>query len=331
MSNARTQRSCLVTGGAGFIGSHLVESLLARGDDVVIIDNLSTGRRENLRAAGASNLRFIEGPVSERLRECSVGQFDQIYHLAAAVGVRLVIEKPVHTIETNVHETSAILHFAAESSTPMLLASTSEVYGKGMKTPFSEEDDVVYGPTTLSRWSYACSKAIDEYLALAFHREQQLPVRIARFFNTVGPRQVGEYGMVLPRFVKAALDGQPLEVHGDGLQTRCFCDVRDVVRILPVLMETDVCAGRVFNVGHDEPISILDLARLVCSTLGSASPVTIVPYEAAFGEGFDDLRVRQPDLRRLRAATEFEPRLSLEQTILDLAAHIEHERTVSVS
>ena len=328
MTSVGRQRAILVTGGAGFIGSHLVESLLARGDHVTVIDNLSTGRLSNLDAAhaterssdGKPRLRVIVRTVSDALPTLDPREFDEIYHLAAAVGVRLVIEEPIRTIETNVHESSAILRFAAEGRVPLLLASTSEVYGKSAKTPFSEDDDVTYGPTTLSRWSYACSKAIDEYLALAYHAQHRLPVTIVRFFNTVGPRQVGRYGMVLPRFVKAALRGEPLEVHGDGSQSRCFCDVRDTVPALIRLTADGQHAGRVFNIGRDTPISIRSLAETVLKTLGRDAPLRFVPYEEAFVAGFDDLLVRQPDLRRIRAAVGFSPSISLEQTIRDIAA-----------
>lgn len=319
MRSGSTERICLVTGGAGFIGSHLVERLVARGDRVVIVDNLSTGRLSNLESVDQSRIRFIQRNVSEAVAGFVPGEFEEIYHLAAAVGVRLVIQQPIRTIETNVLETSALLQFASQTSTPTLLASTSEVYGKGSKTPFSEDDDVVYGPTTLSRWSYACSKAIDEYLALAHHRQHQLPIVIVRFFNTVGPRQVGEYGMVLPRFVEAALAGRPLEVHGDGRQSRCFCDVRDVVAVLPAMLTNSQCSGRVFNLGSDSSIQIRALAELVRETLGSSSPVSLVPYEKAFGAGFDDLRDRRPDLTRIREAVGFQPSIPLVQTIRDLA------------
>lgn len=316
MKPART----LVTGGAGFIGSHLVDRLVARGDAVTVIDDLSTGRRANLAGADASHVTLCEGTVADVLPSLDPASFDAIYHLAAAVGVRLVIAEPVRTIETNIHETSAVLRFAAERGVPTLLASTSEVYGKSERTPFREDDDVVYGPTIYSRWSYACSKAIDEYLALAHHRTGRVPVVVARFFNTVGPRQVGRYGMVLPRFVAAARAGETLHVHGDGRQTRCFCDVRDVVELLPRMLATPACLGGIFNVGRDEPIAILDLARLVCETLGSASDIELVPYEQAFGPGFDDLRDRVPDLARIRAATGFAPRIPLRRTITDVAA-----------
>ncbi|MHC5022311.1 MAG: NAD-dependent epimerase/dehydratase family protein [Planctomycetota bacterium] len=321
--SAASSRSCLVTGGAGFIGSHLVAHLAARGDRVTVVDDCSTGRRENLDGVDPARLTVLEATVSEALPRFEPGAFDEIYHLAAAVGVRLVIEQPVHTIETNVHETSALLNYAVTGGTPTLIASTSEVYGKSEKTPFAEDDDVVYGPTTLSRWSYACSKAIDEYLALACHRRHGLPVVIMRFFNTVGPGQLGRYGMVLPRFIQAALAGEPLQVYGDGRQTRCFCDVRDVVKTLPRMLVEPTCAGRVFNIGRDEPISIEALARRVIEVLGSPSTIVHVPYEQAFGEGFDDLRERRPDLTRIRAAVGFEPSIPLEQTIRDIAADLQ--------
>ena len=241
------ERVCLVTGGAGLIGSHLAEHLVRRGDRVIVIDDLSTGRRSNLAGLDASRLTFIEGKTSEALEKLDPRQVDEVYHLAAAVGVRLVISRPIGTIETNVHETSAALEFAAVAGRPILIASTSEVYGKSAQLPFSEADDVVYGPPSQPRWAYACSKAIDEFLALAHHRENGLPVVVVRFFNIVGPRQVGEYGMVLPRFVAAALAGAPIEVYGDGNQTRCFCDVRDLVGVLPRLLAEPACAGNVYN------------------------------------------------------------------------------------
>ena len=317
----------LITGGAGFIGSHLSELLLDAGHSVTVVVNFSTGRRANPGivtsvASRRERYRVIEGEVSEIMPRLDPADYDCIYHLAAAVGVRLVVEKPIHTIETNIHETSVLLRFAAERRTPILIASTSEVYGKGVRVPMREDDDVVYGSTSFSRWCYACSKAIDEYLALAYHREQELPAVIVRFFNTVGPRQIGDYGMVLPRFVRAALDGQDLEVHGDGRQSRCFCDVRDVVQALPRLLGTPACAGRVFNLGRDQSISVKALAELVISTLGSRSGIRMVPYDQAFSAGFDDLAVRQPDLTRIREAIGFAPTISLEQTIRDLAAEL---------
>ena len=315
-------RHCLVTGGAGFIGSHLVERLVARGDRVTVVDNLSTGSARNLADVDPDRHTLMRGSVSEVLPKLKPGEYDLIFHLAAAVGVRLVIERPIHTIETNVQETVVVLDFAAEAATSLLLASTSEVYGKSTKTPFAEDDDVVYGPTIYNRWSYACSKAIDEYLALAYHRQRGLPVTVVRFFNTVGPRQVGEYGMVLPRFVTAALAGAPIEVYGDGAQTRCFCDVRDVVGVLPDLASNPETYGRVVNLGDDQPISIMDLATLVRDTLGSDSPIDLIPYDTAFGEGFDDLRDRRPCLKRLREMTGFAPTHDLVRTIRDLAEAI---------
>jgi len=316
---APTSRVCLVTGGAGFIGSHLVERLTGRGDHVIVVDDLSTGRRANLDRVDPARLEFHRGKVVDVLDRLDPPSVSEIYHLAAAVGVRLVIERPIGTIETNVHETSAVLEFATRGDTPILIASTSEVYGKSAKLPYAETDDVVYGPPTEPRWAYACSKAIDEFLALAHHLENRLPVVVVRFFNVVGPRQVGAYGMVLPRFVAAALAGRPLEVYGDGRQTRCFCDVRDVVGVLPRLLADPRCVGQVFNVGHDRSIAIGDLAELVRATLGCAAPIVNVPYERAFGRGFDDLRDRSPDLTRLREVTGFQPRISLEQTVRDLA------------
>lgn len=330
MPGETSNRASLVTGGAGLIGSHLVEWLQRRGDRVTVIDDFSTGRRSNLAAADPDRLHLVEATVSEALPRLDPGAFDEIYHLAAAVGVRLVIEEPIRTIETNVLETSALLRFATAGSTRMLLASTSEVYGKGTKTPFAEDDDVVYGPSIYSRWSYACSKAIDEYLALAHHRRHGLPVTIVRLFNTVGPRQVGQWGMVLPRFVEAAMRGRPLEVYGDGRQTRCFCDVRDVVTMLTRLLGEPSSAGRVVNVGNDVPISIRALAEMVRSTLGSDAPIIDVPYDEAFGEGFDDLRDRRPDLARLRQLIEVPPLIPLEQTIRDLAEAWQIEQSSSV-
>lgn len=318
-------RRVLVTGGAGFIGSHLTERLLARGDAVTVVDDLSTGRRSNLPSAHAG-LRFIEADLGEALRAFGRGEmFDEIYHLAAAVGVKLVMSEPIRSVETNIEQTSALLRFAAATRTPTLIASSSEVYGKSSKSPFSEEDDAVYGPTTVGRWSYACSKAIDEYLALAYHRQRGVPTVIVRFFNTVGPRQVGDYGMVLPRFVEAALQGTALTVYGEGTATRCFCDVRDVVELLPRLMAVESaerCRGRVFNVGSDKPVSIRELADRVIRVTGSASIVRFIPYREAYPEGFEDLQQRQPDLRRLRGAVAFEPKIPLEQTIRDVASFI---------
>lgn len=328
-SRRSSARHTLVTGGAGFIGSHLVERLCSRGDRVTVIDDLSTGRPSNLNAVldAAPGVRLIRARVGDALPQLNDEPIDEVYHLAAAVGVQLVVREPIRCVDTNVEETSILLRFAARARTsdgrvgvPTLLASSSEIYGKSAKTPFSEEDDVTYGPTTVGRWSYAMTKAIDEYLGLAYHAQHGLPVVITRFFNTVGPRQVGDYGMVLPRFVRAALAGEALDVHGDGKQSRCFCDVRDVVESLPRLLGAQACWGRVFNVGSDEPISIGSLAELVIRTLSSRSTVRLVPYSQAFSSGFEDLRARVPDLRRVREAIGFVPRIPLTQTIRDVAS-----------
>lgn len=327
----RQPRRTLVTGGAGFIGSHLVERLLARGDDVTVVDDLSTGRDGNLRharalaAAGPGRLRVRQGDLAAALPAlASEEPFAEIYHLAAAVGVDLVMREPVRAIEVNVEQTAGLLRFAraahdAGAGTALLLTSSSEVYGKPTRRVFSEDDDVVYGPTPVTRWSYACAKALDEYLALG-HARDGLPVVIARLFNTVGPRQVGRYGMVLPRFVAAAARGETLRVFGDGSQTRCFCDVRDVAAALPRLLAEPACRGRVFNVGSDEPTSIADLARLVIRVLKSPSAVELVPYDRAYPAGYEDLQHRRPDLSRVRAAVGFEPSVPLERTIADIAS-----------
>ncbi len=326
-STARAPARTLVTGGAGFIGSHLCDRLLAAGREVVVIDNLSTGRRSNLPGEH-DRLTFIEADLGSLVGEIGargeLGAFDEIYHLAAAVGVQLVMEKPVESIETNVTLTAELLKASLTSGPDgapgrVLIASSSEVYGKGVGEVFSEEDDVVYGPTTVTRWSYAASKALDEHLALAYFRQSKLPVVIARFFNTVGPRQIGTYGMVLPRFVDAALQNKPLKVFGEGTQSRCFCDVRDVVSVLPELLARPNCFGRVFNIGSDHPITINELAQAVIDTLKSRSSVEHVPYSEAYPAGFEDLRRRRPDLTRLREAVGFEARVPLEQTIQDLA------------
>lgn len=319
-------RNILISGGAGFIGSHLADLLLARGDSVTVVDDLSTGRRHNLPERH-ERLRFIEADLGDMLRVLGPGErFDQIYHLAAAVGVRLVMEDPIRTIETNVELTSAVLRFALErrrdacpSGIPTLIASTSEVYGKGTRVPFGEDDDVVYGPTTMSRWSYAYSKAIDEHLALAYHAKHGLPTVVVRLFNTVGPRQVGTYGMVIPRFIGAALAGRPLEVHGDGSQSRCFCHVSDVVRAMPDLLDRPACLGRVFNLGSDQGVTIRALADLVLRATGSSSPVRLVPYHEAYPAGFEDLRERRPDLARIREAIGFRPTIPLDRIVAEMA------------
>lgn len=309
-----------MTGGAGFIGSHLVDRLLAEGESVVVIDDLSTGSLLNLSGARSNpRFTFVESKVS------NLGNLDAllagasyVFHLAAAVGVELVMTSPIRTIETNLGETEAVLAAAAVSKVPVLLASTSEVYGKSAKPVFSEEDDLLIGPPTLGRWSYACSKLMDEFLALAYMRERQLPVTIVRFFNTVGPRQSGAYGMVLPRFVEAAKRGLPLKVYGNGSQTRCFCHVRDAVEALIRLKSKPEAAGTVINVGNDQAVTILELAGQVVRLAGSDSKIELISYTTAFGSGFEDMLHRRPSLTRLETTTGFRPTTKLEKIIADL-------------
>lgn len=307
----------LITGGAGFIGSHLVERLLADGKRVVVIDDLSTGSLDNLRAAATHpKLRVVQSKVSA-CGELSplVAAAESIYHLAAAVGVELVVKSPVHTIETNLRETEVLLRAAAAHRVPVLLTSTSEVYGKSQKEGFSEDDDLIIGPPTQSRWSYACSKLLDEFLALAYAQEQGLPVTIVRLFNTVGPRQTGRYGMVLPRFIAAARRGESLKVFGDGLQTRCFCAVTDCVEALVLLQGCPAAPGQIFNVGGTEEISIGELAQAVIRELGSSSAIQLIPYGEAYAPGFEDMRRRKPIVEKLVRVTGFRPATSLREII----------------
>ena len=318
---SRITHHVLVTGGAGFIGAHLVERLLADGEAVVVIDDLSTGSRDNLRGvAGHKNLRVIESTVSgcAELAELAAGA-KAIYHLAAAVGVDLVVKSPLHTLHTNLHETEVILKIAADHGVPLLLTSSSEVYGKSEKAEFSETDDLLIGPPGQSRWGYACSKLVDEFLALAYGRERGLPVVVVRLFNTVGPRQTGRYGMVLPRFIAAAQRGEPVKVFGDGLQSRCFCLVTDTVEALIRLQNCPAARGEVFNIGGAEEISIRDLARRVIETLGSKSVIESVPYAEAYAPGFDDMRRRKPNVEKLAATTGFRPATTLRDIILQTA------------
>lgn len=312
-----SRRHVLVTGGAGFVGSHLVERLLAEGRRVVVIDDVSTGRLENL--APVRNDPRLETIVA-RVSQCPgldtlVGEAELVFHLAAAVGVDLVVRSPVGTIRNNLAETEAILRAAAIGRTPLLFTSTSEVYGKSQREVFDEADDLLIGPPHLGRWSYACSKLMDEFLALAYAREHGVPVIIVRLFNTVGPRQTGRYGMVLPRFVAAARAGQPLRVFGSGLQTRCFCLVHDTVEALLRLPRQPAAIGEVFNVGNDEEIAIADLARRVIAELGSASTLESVPYEQAYAPGFEDMLRRRPSLAKLERVTGFRPRTPLRRII----------------
>lgn len=307
----------LVTGGAGFVGSHLCERLLADGHSVVILDDLSTGREENIRhLLNQPRVQFVRDTVENELTvNTLLGSCDRVYHLASAVGVQLIVDEPVRTIKTIIRGTEVVLEAAYRFNRPVLITSSSEVYGKGSRVPFSEDDDVVVGPTRHSRWCYAYAKGIDEFLGLAYHKQFGLPVVVVRLFNTVGPRQVGMYGMVLPRFVQAALKGQPLQVYGDGKQTRCFCHVTDVVAALAQLMNRPEAAGQVFNIGSDEEISINDLARRVIALAESKSPVEHLSYEQAYGQQFDDLPRRVPKLDKVRQVVDFKPRMNLDQII----------------
>jgi nucleoside-diphosphate-sugar epimerase len=317
----------LITGGAGFIGSHLTEKLLSLGHDVTCIDDLSTGSAENLSAVREHpNLLFNADTIFNRsVTSRLVSEADVVFHLAAAVGVKRIVDYPVQTIETNVEGTEIVLDAAAKNGTRVFLASTSEVYGKSTKIPFSETDDLVLGSTYNSRWAYACSKAIDEFLALAYHRERGLPVTIARFFNTVGPRQTGRYGMVLPTLVRQALLNQPLTVYGTGNQSRCFGHVSDVVDGLMLLLDCDRAKGEIFNLGNTEEVTIEDLAHKVIAACDSTSEIVHTPYSEAYGPGFEDMFRRVPDITKAREWLGYEPRHALDDIIRSV---VEHERSV---
>jgi UDP-glucose 4-epimerase len=317
----------LITGGAGFIGSHLAEHLIAQGHHVVVLDDLSTGQMANLAAlVDHPCFRYRIGSVTdEPLVAEMVDLADVTVHLAAAVGVRLIVERPVHTIETNVHGTEVVLACAAKKGKQVVLASTSEVYGKGTKVPFSEDDDLQLGATRHSRWAYACSKALDEWLALAYASERGVPVVICRLFNTVGPRQTGRYGMVLPTFVAQALRSKPITVYGSGEQTRCFAHVGDVVQCIARLMATPAAIGQVFNVGTDREVTINHLAERVRHLTKSASPIVHVPYDQAYTKGFEDMQRRVPDCSKLARTIGFTPTTPLDRIITDV---IEDHRTL---
>ena len=312
----------LITGGAGFIGSHLAETLLARGDSVTVIDDLSTGSFANIEhLTGNPRFRFaIESITNEVVLDRLASECNVIYHLAAAVGVQLIIQQPVHTIETNVMGTEAVFKAALRYRAKVLVASTSEVYGKSGRVPFAEDDDITLGPTSRNRWAYAATKMVDEFLALAYHREHGLPVVIFRLFNTVGPRQTGRYGMVIPRFVRQALAGEPLTVYGDGSQSRCFCNVSDSVRAIAGLAEAPEAVGRVFNIGSTEEVTILELAR---RTLALASDgddnwqqqIRFISYEDAYALGFEDMQRRVPDISRIGQTIGWSPRIPLDTTL----------------
>jgi UDP-glucose 4-epimerase len=307
----------LITGGAGFIGSHLAEALLAQGHSVTAVDNLSTGRYANIETlADDPKFQFVyETITNETVMDRLASTSDVIFHLAAAVGVELIVKDPVQTMETNIEGSEVVLRLARRYRRKVLLASTSEVYGKSAAIPFREDADRVMGPTSKSRWSYAESKAIDEFLGLAYHKQFGLPVVICRFFNTVGPRQTGTYGMVIPRLVQQALANKPLTVYGDGQQTRCFCNVRDTVRAVIDLAATPKAVGEIFNVGSQEEITIAALAERIRARTGSSSPLVKVPYDEAYEKGFEDMQRRVPSIDKVRAAIEWEPTFSLDETL----------------
>ena len=310
----------LITGGAGFIGSHLAEELLRRGHEVFVLDDLSTGSINNIRHLKTHD-RFhytIDTVMNRQLTAELIDAADIVYHLAAAVGVKLIVESPVRTIETNIQATEIVLSLANKKKRPVFVASTSEVYGKSSDIPFREDGDLVMGATTKGRWSYACSKAIDEFLTIAYWKERKLPTVVARLFNTVGPRQTGQYGMVVPNFVRQALAGHPITVFGDGKQSRCFCHVNDVVRALIALMDKPEAYGNVFNIGNHEEVSILDLAKHVREAAQSKSEVVFVPYEKAYEEGFEDMPRRIPDTTKIRNLVGWQPTVALQQILADV-------------
>ncbi|MGC9349156.1 MAG: GDP-mannose 4,6-dehydratase [Anaerolineae bacterium] len=318
------ERHYLITGGAGFIGSHLAEALLADGHMVTVIDNLSTGRMDNIaHLTGRSRFRFaIDTITNAMVMDRLVSECDAVFHLAAAVGVELIVTDPVNTIETNVLGSHSVLQAAARYRKKVLLVSTSEIYGKGVRVPFAEDDDRVLGPTTKSRWSYSDSKAVDEFLGLAYHKQLGLPVVIARLFNTVGPRQTGRYGMVIPRFVGQALAGEELTVYGDGQQSRCFCNVADVVEALKGLIAAPEAVGEVFNVGSTEEVTILELARRILAATGrDQDGVRFVPYAEAYEPGFEDMERRVPDINKIGATIGWQPTTPLDETLQQVIAY----------
>jgi nucleoside-diphosphate-sugar epimerase len=313
----------LITGGAGFIGSHLAEALLEGGHQVLVLDNLSTGSIDNIaHLKGRPGFEYtVDTITNEPLLAELIDRSDVVFHLAAAVGVKLIVEEPVHTIETNVHGTEVVLKHSNKKKKLVFIASTSEVYGKSQAVPFSEDADLVLGPTPKHRWAYACSKAIDEFLALAYWKEKKLPVIIVRFFNTVGPRQTGQYGMVVPTFVRQALAGHPITVFGDGTQSRSFTYVGDVVGALVALMTEPAAVGQVFNIGNGNEISIRALAEKVKALTGSSSDIVMVPYDQAYESGFEDMPRRVPDISKIRNLIGYQPRVDLETILLKVIEH----------
>jgi UDP-glucose 4-epimerase len=321
----------LLTGGAGFIGSHLAERLLDLGHEVLILDNLSTGSIENIaHLKGSPRFSYVVDSVTnEPLLAEMIDRCDVVFHLAAAVGVKLIVEQPVHTIETNVHGTEVVLKHAAKKKKLVFIASTSEVYGKSVDVPFREAADLVLGPSEKHRWAYACSKLIDEFLALAYWKEKRLPVVVVRLFNTVGPRQTGQYGMVLPTFVRQALAGEPITVFGDGTQSRSFTYVGDVVDALVTLAQEPRAVGGVFNIGNTSEISICELAERVKSLTGSRSPIHFVPYDEAYEAGFEDMPRRAPDISKVAALIGYRPKVALDDIIARVIAHAREQQVAS--
>ena len=310
----------LITGGAGFIGSHLIESLINRSDQVVVLDNLSTGSSKNLSKV-ADQITVHNGSIlDQQLVDKLVADCDYVIHLAAALGVFNIVNKPLESLKTNLQGSEIILQAADRNRKPILIASTSEIYGKNEKVPLSEEDDRIIGHPLKSRWSYSEAKAVDESLAYFYHLENKLPVRIVRFFNTVGPRQVGHYGMVVPRFIEAALKNEPLSIYGSGEQIRCFCHISDVIRALLLVIDSDQAVGEVFNIGNNQQSSINQLAEQVISLLGSKSKIERISYKDAYPQGFEDMQRRVPDISKIKRVLDWSPQLDLDQIIKDIAA-----------
>lgn len=317
----------LITGGAGFVGSHLADKLIKEGNEITVIDDLSTGRYSNVEhLEGNENFRLIIDTVlNEKLMEELIRETDRVFHMASAVGVKLIMEKPVQTIETIFHGTDIVLKYCSRYRKRVLVPSTSEVYGKGVSVPFKEEDDLLTGSTDKHRWAYACAKTLDEFLAIAHWKETRLPVVVVRLFNTVGPRQTGQYGMVVPNFIKNAINNEPLTVHGDGNQSRCFGHVLDVVEGLTKLIETPECFGKVFNIGNPEEISIKGLAEKAIEMTGSSSEIKYISYDEVYGEGFEDMQRRVPSIDRAQKYIGFQPTRTLNDIINDVANEFREE------